>query len=293
MMIDISDSASVVVHGGAGGNQHDADACASAAAAGVQQLGSGGDAFDAAIAAVAAMEDDGRFNAGSGAIVGLDGATIEMDAAVMDSMGRLGAVACIRRVKNPVLVARDVAGSPHRMLCGEGATSFARVGGHADFYRPTAKSIAAHRDLAAALADDPGPFGMLWNYASAPLTPARHACDTVGAVVRGAGGHFALAASTGGSAPALLGRVGDTPIIGSGFYAGKLGAVTVTGIGERILPHMLAHSVYRWLADGATLEQALQRGLDLFDEGQNVGIIAMSATQAGAAWKNEMPFAFL
>ena len=56
---------------------------------------------------------------------------------------------------------------------------------------------------------------------------------------------------------------------------------------------MLAHSVYQWLADGAALEQALQRGLDLFDAADNVGIIAINATHAGAAWKNDMPFAFL
>ena len=102
-----------------------------------------------------------------------------------------------------------------------------------------------------------------------------------------------MAASTGGNAPSLLGRVGDTPIIGSGFYAGKLGAVTVTGVGEHIVPHMLAHRVYGWLADGLPLEQALQRGLDLFDDDESIGIIAINAEQAGAACKQEMPFAFL
>lgn len=113
------------------------------------------------VAAVAALEDDGRFNAGGGSIVRLDGVTIEMDAGVMDSRGRLGSVACIRRVKNPVLVARDVAASPHRMLCGEGATRFARVGGHPDHYSPTPRSLEAHRRLSAALGDDFGPYGKL------------------------------------------------------------------------------------------------------------------------------------
>ena len=291
-MIDISSAAVIVVHGGAGGNPKDADGCASAAALAARILENGGAALDGAVAAVAALEDDGRFNAGSGAIVGLDGVTIEMDASVMDSVGQLGSVACIRRVKNPVLVARDVAASPHRMLCGEGATSFARVGGHADFYRPTEKSFAANRAIAAALAPDPGPFGMLWNYASNPLEPARHACDTVGAVVRAPDGQFAVAASTGGNAPALLGRVGDAPLVGSGFYAGKRGAVTVTGIGDKIIPHLLAYSVYLWLAEGAALDQALQRGLDLFDADENIGIIAINPTHAGAAWKHCMPFAF-
>lgn len=53
----------------------------------------------------------GSCDAGSGAILGLDGVTIEMDAAVMDTRGALGSAACLQRVKNPVLVARDVATS--------------------------------------------------------------------------------------------------------------------------------------------------------------------------------------
>lgn len=292
-MIDINPAASIVVHGGAGGCPQDSDGCRTAAARASDELARGADALGAAVAAVRSLEDDGCFNAGSGAILGLDGEIIEMDAAVMDTLGRLGAVACIRRVKNPVLVARDVAASPHRMLCGDGATRFARTGGHADFYSPTDKARAANRTLQAALAAEPGPFGMLWNYDRAPPARRQYACDTVGAVVRGSGGQFAVAASTGGSAPALMGRVGDTPLVGCGFFAGEFGAVTVTGVGEKIIPHMLAHTVYRWLADGTPLEQALARALGLFDEELDIGIIAVTATLAGSASNCEMPCALL
>ena len=292
-MIEINNSASIVVHGGAGSRPQDAPGCTAAADAARQTLLRGEPALAAAVAAISAMEDDGRFNAGSGAIVGLDGATIEMDAAVMDTRGALGAVACIQRVKNPVQVARDVAASPHRMLCGEGALRFARVGGHADYYSPSPQALAAHRALADALGPDAGPFGMLWNYERPPLAGARQPCDTVGAVVRCADGHFAVAASTGGSAPSLLGRVGDTPIVGSGFYAGTLGAITVTGKGEKIIPHMLAHTVYAWLLQGLHLDQALRRGLELFGADDNIGIIAITASQAGAASTREMPFTML
>jgi hypothetical protein len=66
--------------------------------------------------------------------------------------------------------------------------------------------------------------------------------------------------------PSLLGRVGDTPIIGSGFYAGPLGAVAATGIGEQIVRHLLARTVYGWIEDGMPLEQALKRGVGLFDK---------------------------
>jgi beta-aspartyl-peptidase (threonine type) len=111
--------------------------------------------------------------------------------------------------------------------------------------------------------------------------------------VRGPDGHFAVALSTGGSAPSLLGRVGDTPIIGSGFYAGKFGAVAATGIGEQIVRHLLARTVYGWLEDGMPLDQALKRGVDLFDEAVPVGLIAVTATEAGAHANRDMPQARL
>lgn len=145
------------------------------------------------------------------------------------------------------------------------------------------------------MAPDQGPYGMLWNYNRAPPVPRglQFGCDTVGAVVRGPDGQFAVAASTGGSAPALLGRVGDTPLLGCGFFAGRMGAVTVTGVGETIIPHLLAHSVYQWLAEGMTMEQALARGLELFDDNIDIGIIAVSASGGGSASNEALPIAVL
>jgi L-asparaginase/beta-aspartyl-peptidase (threonine type) len=100
----------IVVHGGAESPRDHDDGCRHAARRAVEELGISADALEAAIAAVVAMEDDGRFNAGSGAVSCLDGATVEMDAAIMDTRGRLGAVACVQGVKNPVLLARTVYG---------------------------------------------------------------------------------------------------------------------------------------------------------------------------------------
>jgi L-asparaginase/beta-aspartyl-peptidase (threonine type) len=132
-------------------------------------------------------------------------------------------------------------------------------------------------------------FLRFWNYGSTPDLPAGAACDTVGAVVRAPDGHFGVAASTGGAAPSLMGRIGDTPIIGSGFYAGPHGAVAATGIGEHIVRHLLAHRVYSWIEDGMPLEQALQRGVALFSEDVDVGLIAVSRTEAGAWSNRDMP----
>ena len=287
----------VVVHGGAGTSRDHEDGCVLAARRALAQLEINGDALDAAIGAVTMMEDDGRFNAGSGSVLGLDGATVEMDAAIMDTRGRLGAVACVQAVQNPVHLARAVADTPHWLLVGEGAGRFARTIGMPDASPVSERQRTAHRRLLAQLAGSmpvmPGLDRSLiehyWNYNTPMRLPEGVACDTVGAVVRGADGHFAVACSSGGSAPALLGRVGDAPIIGSGFFAGPEGAVAATGIGEQIVRHLLARTVYGWIADGIPLRDALQRGVALFTPDIKVGLIAVSRTDAGAFSNSDMP----
>ncbi|MCA1246643.1 isoaspartyl peptidase/L-asparaginase [Massilia sp. MS-15] len=287
----------VVVHGGAGAPLEHEDGCVLAARRALAQLEVNGDALDAAIIAVATLEDDGRFNAGSGSALGLDGATIEMDASIMDTRGRLGAVACVRDVKNPVKLARAIADTPHVMLAGEGAQRFARSLGMPGSAPISEHQRAEHRTLMKELAGSvplmPGIdnrlFDRFWNYKTPLQLPKSSACDTVGAVVRGPDGHFAVACSTGGSAPSLLGRVGDSPIIGCGFYAGPHGAVAASGIGEHIMRHLLARTVYGWIEDGMPLEAALRRGLDLFEREVNVGLIAVSRTEAGALCYHGMP----
>jgi len=287
----------VVVHGGAGSSPDYKDGCELAARRAVEEIGISGDALEAAIAAVNVLEDDGRFNAGRGSVLCLDGATVEMDASVMDTRGRLGAVACVQGIENPVLLARAVADTPHWFLAGEGANRFAAAIRHPKWDKISEHQREQHRQIRAALASSkqamPGvdnqTFLRFWNYGSTPDMPAGAACDTVGAVVRAPDGHFGVAASTGGSAPSLLGRVGDTPIIGAGFYAGPHGAVAATGIGEYIVRHLLAHRVYSWIEDGMPLEQALKRGIDLFDKDVPVGLIAVSRTEAGAWSNQDMP----
>jgi L-asparaginase/beta-aspartyl-peptidase (threonine type) len=291
----------IVVHGGAGAAPAWQDGCERAARRGLERLRQGGDALDAVISAVVAMEDDGRFNAGSGAVLGLDGATIEMDASIMDSRGRLGAVACVRGVKNPVLLARCVADTPHLLLVGEGAQRLALALGLPPHPGPGERQREEHHKILQQLAGSvpamPGVdnrlFERFWNYKQPQLVPEGAACDTVGAVVRDAEGHFAVAGSTGGSAPALLGRVGDTPLIGAGFYAGPEGAVAATGNGEHIMRHLLAHTVYRWIADGVPLQQALRRGIELAGKDIDIGLIAVSRRDAGSCSNRDMPQAWM
>jgi L-asparaginase / beta-aspartyl-peptidase len=130
----------LAIHGGAGTlSREDLDAATEAAIradldkaldAGGAVLREGGSALDAAVAAVLVLEDSPHFNAGKGAVFTADGIN-ELDAALMDGATlRAGAVAGLRRVRNPILLARAVMEkSPHVMLIGEGAERFAAQAG--------------------------------------------------------------------------------------------------------------------------------------------------------------------
>ena len=287
----------IVTHGGAGEPLAFTDGCEQAARAGRAKFEDSGDALDAAIAAVMVLEEDERFNAGTGAVLCLDGATIEMDASVMDTRGRLGAIACVRDVRNPILLARATADTPHVLLCGEGAERLARALGLERSQPIRASQREKHQKLLKELSGSvpamPGidnrQFERFWNYKTPLQLPPSAAHDTVGAVVRGRDGHFAVAGSTGGSAPSLLGRVGDTPIMGSGFYAGPLGAIAATGVGEHIVRAMLARTVYGYLEQGMPLQEALQRGIDLIDKDADTGLIAVTRTEAASCSNTHMP----
>lgn len=288
----------IVVHGGAGAPPALADGCQAAARAGLDILKKNGAALEAVIAAVVSLEDDGRYNAGSGSVLRLDGKTVEMDASVMDSRGTLGAVACIAGVKNPVLVARRVAETPHVLLSGEGATAFARRCGFPEYTQVSERSRAAHRRTVAALRERrTGAFGdrwtgfdleKYWNLGVA-YRDVIASSDTVGAVALGQDGVFAVASSTGGSSPMLRGRIGDTPIIGCGFYAGPKGAVAATGIGEEIMRRTLARDVYEAIAAGAAPQAACDAAVRTFPLNVPVGLIAI--TQGGHAIAANVPMA--
>ena len=287
----------VVTHGGAGEPLEYSDGCERAAQRGHEMIIETGDALEAAIAAVMVFEEDERFNAGTGAVLCLDGATIEMDASIMDTRGRLGAVAGVRDVRNPILLARAIADTPHVLLAGEGADRLARALGLERAKPISAAQREQHETLLKQLAGSvpvmPGidnrMFERFWNYKTPLQLPPNATHDTVGAVVRGPDGHFAVAGSTGGSAPSLLGRVGDTAIMGCGFYAGPLGAIAATGVGEHIVRHMLARTVYGYLEQGMPLRQALRRGIDLIDKDVNTGLIGVTKTEAASCSNTHMP----
>ncbi len=191
---------------------------------GYQILKEGGTSLDAVTAAVAALEDDPLFNAGRGAVYSAVG-THELDASIMEGASlRAGAVAAVRRIRNPVLAARAVMDkSAHVLLAGEGAEAFAKKHGLAlvrPSYFHTAERLQALKK------------GL------------RRHHGTVGAVALDRHGNLAAATSTGGYTGKLPGRVGDSPIIGAGTYADNATcAVSGTGWGEAFIRVAIAHDV--------------------------------------------------
>lgn len=199
--------------------------------AGIAILAAGGNALDAVEAAVIALEDDPRFNAGRGSVFTYEGA-IELDASIMDGRDRAaGAVTGLTTVRNPVRLARAVMErSLHVFLGGKGAEAFARECGLEIIDPAWFATDERRRQLEAVKAR--GGFDAEVKY------------GTVGAVAVDAAGHVAAATSTGGLTGKRWGRIGDSPVIGAGNYADdRACAVSATGSGEFFIRAGVAHEI--------------------------------------------------
>ena len=262
--------------------------------AGLEIIGGQNGALDAAILATQLLEDDERFNAGTGSNLRLDGATVQMDASCMTGTGDFAAVAAIERVKNPVAVARRLLGTPHVLLVADGATAFARRCGFGDYDPATPAAKERLRQVLAVT-------GRLGEWSRAELehawnfdTPLREALggDTVGSVAWD-GQTFACALSSGGTTTALRGRVGDVPLPGCGLFAGEHGAVATTGDGEYIARSLLAYRAYAELEAGRSPAQTVEWALSRLAHSVDVGIIVVNhigfagGARHGMAWHGQ------
>lgn len=228
----------IALHGGAG-LARSADFARSekvleeALDAGFELLQAEKGSLDAVTTAVRILEDSGLFNAGRGSCTTAEG-RVEMDASIMEGSGRrAGGVACVSRIRNPVLAARAVMErTRHVLLVGKGAEDF-----------------SVKRKLE--------------RVSPAYFKPRPNSVGTVGCVALDRDGHLAAATSTGGYAGKLPGRVGDSPLIGAGNYADDRScAVSGTGIGEMFIRCALAHNVSaRMLYLGEPLATATARAL--------------------------------
>jgi beta-aspartyl-peptidase (threonine type) len=278
----------IAVHGGAGAVPHERRAehqagCARAAEIGAEILRKKGSALDAVQAAVACLEDNPAFNAGTGGSLNSDG-HLELDASIMEGAElRAGAVCALPPYLHPIAIARAVLDARrHVLYAGAGADKFARASG----FSPSSEAVmvtAAARAQLHEVVDGRASAG--W------------AGGTVGAVARDAHGVVAAATSTGGTMGKDPGRVGDSPLIGAGTYADNAaGACSNTGDGEAAIKLVLAKTAIDWLRDGmlpqAAAEMAVRQlgermgakgGIILVDYDGRIGLARNTETMSWAA----------
>lgn len=256
-----------------------------ALARGRSLLTRGAAALEAVAEVVAAMERHGAFDAGCGAVLTREG-TAELDAGLMDGATlRFCAVACVGRLAEPVRAARlllEHGTSAVRLMCGPAAEAFAATHGLALVDNEALRCARERRRFEALRAAHD-------YHVSHPFL-GRDPQGTVGCVARDRQGRLAAATSTGGTPFRPVGRIGDSPLPGCGFYATPGAAASATGWGEAIATVLLCGGAVRALETGTAPVQALRDGLQALhaavrnDEGAGAtaGLIALGQNGAGA-----------
>ena len=203
---------------------------------GYKVLKNGGSAIDAVEKSVVELENSPLFNAGKGSVFTAE-ESHEMDASIMDGKTlNAGAVSLISGIKNPIKLARDIMQkSDHVFLAGEGAMEYAKTLGYS--FEPDNYFYDDFRHKQWLEIKDTDTFKL-------DHSTKDHKFGTVGAVACDSQGNVAAATSTGGMTNKRFGRIGDSPLIGSGNYANNhTCAVSCTGSGEYFIRGVVAYDV--------------------------------------------------
>ena len=171
---------------------------------------------------------------------------VQLDACIMSGVGhKAGSVAGLEGIRHPISAARRVMEkTKHVMLVGEGARAFALEQGlESVSIEPRSIHERSHPEREGAHAKSPAG------------KPDGH--DTLALLVLGADGNIAGGCSTSGLAGKLPGRVGDSPIIGSGLYVdNEVGAAGATGVGENVMRYCATFRIVEYMRQGLTPEEA-------------------------------------
>ncbi len=250
-------------------------------------------ALDAVITAVTMVEDNEAVDSvGCGGFPNVEG-EVELDAAIMlGSTLESGSVAAVKGFKNPILLAKDVLlETKHSILVGEGAMKFAQERQHRQGNLLTEQSYQKWLELKGKLEKEKTEQEKLENEkmdqdklkeskkAQANNEVIGH--DTVGIIALATDGQMCVGTSTSGAGMKLAGRVGDSPLVGSGFYVDNAcGGAAATGWGEDIMKVCTSFYATELLRQGfhpqKAAEQAVLRTHNaIIRAGKNPGNIAV------------------
>ena len=251
-------------------------------------LENGGNAVDAAEAGIRLVESDPTVDSvARGGWLNAKG-ELELDAAFMngDTL-RVGAVAAVKGFEHPVTIARAVMEkSKHNILVGKGAEEFADKMGieRADDERMI---LPAARKL--------------YEENIAKINEEIKGHDTIGLIALDENGTIVCATSTSGASMKTPGRVGDSPIIGSGFYAQSgVGAAVATGLGEDIMRTCCCFRVVSLMEAGLSPQEAVEKAIAdstkiIQNTGyycDNIAIVCMNAKGEVGASCNHVDFTY-
>lgn len=244
---------------------------------GSEMLKNHGNAGDAIETAIREVEDFPYYKSvGYGGLPNEE-MEVELDAAFMDGDTLdIGAVAAIRDFANPVSIARRLSHEKvNSLLVAEGAEKFAHKEGFERKNMLTDRAKAHYRKRVKEMTQTLKPY-------------SGH--DTVGMVCLDDQGKMTAATSTSGLFMKKKGRVGDSPIAGSGFYAdSKIGGASATGLGEDLMKGCISYEIVRLMGEGlhpqAACEQAVNRlDRELRERRGEAGDLSLIAMNNQSQW---------
>ncbi len=210
---------------------------------------------------------------------------VTLDASIMDSKGNCGSVTYLKGIMHPVSVARKVMEeTPHVMLTGEGAKEFALAQGFEEVDLLTESTKEQYKEWLKTSEYKP------------KVNIELH--DTIGILAIDNDGNISGACTTSGLAYKMPGRVGDSPIIGSGLYVdNEIGAATATGMGELVMKSVGSFLVVELMRQGKSPLEACKEAVMRIVRKQNfeelqVGYVAVNKNGEYGAYSIQPGFVY-
>jgi N4-(beta-N-acetylglucosaminyl)-L-asparaginase len=239
-----------------------------------KSLDSGANALVAAVSGAAIEEADIlNTTVGKGGAPDREG-TVSLDACVMDSNGNCGAVLAVENITHVAALAKDVMEkTPHVILAGDGARKFAVEQGYKTEDLLSESSKKAWKKWLEK--SDYQPEINIENH------------DTIGMLCYDQSGNLSGSCSTSGLAYKMKGRVGDSPIIGSGLFVDNtVGAAVATGLGEEVIKTVGSFLIVELMRQGKSpqkaCEEAIQRIIQKQQGKPNFQVAYVATNTAGA-----------